>query len=72
MEFNLFEKKFYQLILSYIHLSKNWRAFALTCKFFLSLCKDETPKRKMEFRVSISEWMGGCTIQYIHIHAPSR
>lgn len=70
--FNLFEKSLYQQILGHIHDPSTWIAFALTCKLFAGMCREDTPARKLEFRVSISEWMGGYTRQYIHIYAPSR
>jgi hypothetical protein len=70
--FNLFEKNLYKQILAHVHDPKTWRSFALTCKSFAAMCQAETPTRKVEFRISISNWMSGSTTQYIHIHAPSR
>lgn len=73
---NQFNKYFYQQILSHIHDPLTWRSYALTCKFFGKLCRNEAPARKLEFRVSISEWLFGAQLTFpplhIHINAPSR
>lgn len=70
--FNLFGKSFYQQVLSHVRDPPTWRSFALTCKFFRELCITETPARKMEFRVSIVDWLGTIATLHIHVHAPSR
>lgn len=67
--FTLFDRYYYRQVLSHIHDPATWRAFSLTCIYFSELSRAETAARKLEFRVTLSEWLG-CTPPYIHDYTP--
>ncbi len=57
----------------YINDPKTWVNFALTCRYFASLCREYTPMKKNEFRITIRVWMRKFTDKeprYIHIFLP--
>ncbi len=59
----------------YINDPGTWINFALTCRYFASLCREYTPMKKNEFRITIRQWMKKYTQnepRHVHIYLPSQ
>jgi len=67
MNFSLLDPSFLrwyaQGILRHIHSPSAWHSFALVCKYFAHLCRQEAEERKLEFCVDGATWMRKFGIQ---------